>query len=161
MTEVFVGMGSNIQARRHIRHGLQLLAADFVPVRQSPVYRSREMGFEGDDFLNLVVSLDTGAEPGALVEKLHGIEKQAGRRRKAGSWRSRVLDLDLLLYGSEVIDRPGLKLPRPEIVDYAFVLKPLADLAGEMLHPTLQRSFNTLWTEFSDPEQTLTRVDMS
>jgi 2-amino-4-hydroxy-6-hydroxymethyldihydropteridine diphosphokinase len=154
-------MGSNIQARRHIRHGLQLLAADFVPVRQSPVYRSRAVGFEGDDFLNLVVSLDTGAEPGALVEKLHGIEKQAGRRRKAGSWRSRVLDLDLLLYGSEVIDRPGLKLPRPEIVDYAFVLKPLADLAGEMLHPTLQRSFNTLWTEFSDPEQTLTRVDMS
>lgn len=159
MTEVFVGVGSNIEPWRNVRHGLQLMRQCFGSLRRSPVYRSRAVGFQGDDFLNLVVGFETAARPADLVETLHAMEAQAGRQRACGGLRSRALDLDLLLYGDEIIEAPALRLPRPEIMEYAFVLKPLAELAGECRHPELGQTFAELWSQFPDSGQILTPVD--
>ena len=159
MAEVCVGVGSNIDPWRNVRHGLHLLDERFGRVRRSPVYRSRAVGFNGDDFLNLVVTFETAMDPPALVQALRCIESHAGRQRHASGLRSRTLDLDLLLYGTEIIEADGFRLPRPEILDYAFVLKPLADLAGGMRHPELGRTFSQLWAAFEAPGQALTVVD--
>lgn len=159
VAEVFVGVGSNIDPGRNVRHGLHLLDERFGRVRRSPVYRSRAVGFNGDDFLNLVVAFETGMAPPAVVQALRCIESHAGRQRDTSGLRSRTLDLDLLLYGAEVIEADGFRLPRPEILEYAFVLKPLADMVGEMRHPELGRTFSELWAAFDSPGQALTVVN--
>lgn len=159
MPEVFVGAGSNVEPRRHLAAGLVALAAHFGILRLSPVYRNRPVGFDGDDFLNMVVSFDTDEPVAAVAETLAAIEAANGRTRAEARMAPRTLDLDLLLYGDLVAEADGLQLPRAEITRYPFVLKPLADLAGERLHPSLGRSFATLWEEFDDTRHPLHRVD--
>jgi 2-amino-4-hydroxy-6-hydroxymethyldihydropteridine diphosphokinase len=158
MVEVFVGVGSNIQPRYNIGRGLRWLRSRFGDIRRSPVYSSAAVGFAGNDFLNLVVSFATIEDVPGVVRALHAIEQRAGRER-GGGLRSRTLDLDLLLYGDAVIDTPQYALPRPEILDYAFVLKPLADMAGARRHPAIGLTFDTLWAGFSDPDQVLRPVE--
>ena len=83
-----------------------------------------------------------------VVGALHEIEAASGRTRRAGVVDPRILDLDLLLYGDLRIEEPGLSLLRGEILEYAFVLKPLADLAGESRHPVLGETYRALWERF-------------
>lgn len=148
MAEVFVGIGSNLQPRRWIAASLRCLRARYGSLRISPVYESVPMGLEGGNFLNLVVFFETSESPRALQENLHGIEAQNGRRRNRPGDGSRTLDLDLLLYDDLLIDEPGLTIPRPDSLRYAFVLRPLADLAPERRHPLVGKSFGQLWREF-------------
>jgi 2-amino-4-hydroxy-6-hydroxymethyldihydropteridine diphosphokinase len=148
MPEVYVGAGSNVAPQRHLAAGLVALAEHYGVLRLSPVYRNSPVGFEGDDFLNMVIAFDTEEPVEAVGATLSAIEAAHGRTRTESKFSPRTLDLDLLLYGDLVIDADGLQLPRDEITRYSFVLKPLADLAGERLHPVLGRSFSQLWAEF-------------
>lgn len=158
MPEVFVGAGSNIEPRRHLAAGLVALARQFGILRLSPVYRNSPVGFDGEDFLNMVVAFDTGDPVEEVAAALAAIEAAHGRTRAEPKFSPRTLDLDLLLYGDLVVDAGGVQLPRDEITRYPFVLKPLADLAGERLHPVLGRSFGELWDEFDDARHPLLRV---
>jgi len=152
-SEVYVGFGSNIDPDRNLRAAIEALEALHSPVEVSPVYRNPAVGFAGDDFLNGVVRLHTDVDPGLLEEELSRIETAAGRNR-AGAKKApqamgpRTLDLDLLLYGSLV--EPNLRLPREDILRYAFVLRPLAELAPELVHPVSGQTMCSAWLRIAD-----------
>lgn len=150
-----VSVGSNIDPRIHIRQGMAGLAERFAPLCLSPVYESRPVGFEGDNFLNLGVGFHTGLDARALVAALREIEALCGRRRGSGRLASRTLDLDLVMLGDRIERGVRPRLPRPELLRYAFVLKPMADLAGEVRHPEDGRRLTELWKSFDATGQPL------
>jgi 2-amino-4-hydroxy-6-hydroxymethyldihydropteridine diphosphokinase len=160
VTEVFVGIGSNVEREHHIRHGLAALREVFGELCLSPVYESAAVGFRGNPFYNLVANFDCELGPHELVAELRRIEQVCGRRADAPKFAPRPLDLDLLLYGDEVIREQGLLLPRPDILQYGFALKPLADIAPDLPHPELGQTYAELWATFGGEGRELRRVSL-
>lgn len=159
MSEVFLGLGSNIDRQRHIRAGLAALRERFGQVACSPVYRSAAVGFDGRDFYNLTCRIETRLSPGELKAWLTELENQHGRRRGLPRFADRTLDIDILLYDDLAGEFEGLELPRGEILLYAHVLRPLADLIGERVHPTAGHTFDRLWADF-DGDSGLEEVEL-
>jgi len=149
MPHVWVSVGSNIDRERHIRAALADLRELFGELVVSPIYETEAVGFAGDAFYNLVVGFDSGLPPGRLHALLRTIEARHGRERGGGKFASRTLDLDLLTYGDAVTDEGGKALPRDEILRYAFVLAPLADVAGNERHPELGETYRSLWQRYA------------
>jgi len=158
MAQVYVSIGSNIERERNIDIALQALAAAYGELQQSAVYESAAVGFDSAPFYNLVVGFRTGVPPQAVQETLHRIEDSQGRLR-AGELAARTLDLDLLLYDDLVIQAGSLQLPRADIDRYAFVLGPLAEIAGERRHPVSGVRYAELWSAFDATGQELRRID--
>jgi 2-amino-4-hydroxy-6-hydroxymethyldihydropteridine diphosphokinase len=159
MPKVFIGIGSNIDRERNIRRALERLDRAYGPLTVSRVYESAALGFDGDPFYNLVVAFDTNVPVAEISAYLTRIEDEHGRERRESGLHSRTLDLDLLLYGDRVMDEPGLKLPRPEIEQYAFVLRPLAEIAPNELHPITHESYAQMWRAFDVVGQETLPVD--
>lgn len=147
MTQVYVGIGSNVEPEQHVAKAVDLMRARFGRVTLSPVYKNKAVGFEGDDFLNAVAGFETGLAVPELKTALDGIEVRCGRERGAARFAPRTLDLDLLIYGDTVDE--ALRLPRKEILRYSFVLKPLADIAGSERHALAGKTYAELWAEFA------------
>ena len=161
MPRVYISIGSNIERAANIRAGVVALREYFGGLVISSVYESRPVGFAGDDFYNLVAGFDTTQEVHDVNKCLHDIEHQHGRARNGQPFNSRTLDLDLLLYGDTVIHEHDLTLPRDEILRYAFVLRPLAEIAGDEKHPQNGKSYAVLWHEFEQHSQPLWVVDFT
>jgi 2-amino-4-hydroxy-6-hydroxymethyldihydropteridine diphosphokinase len=155
----FVSAGSNIEPGRHLRMALRELDRRFGPLVVSSVYRNKAEGFEGEDFLNLVVGFTTTERPEAIVAELERLHEMAGRVRGPDAFASRTLDLDLLLYGDEV--SVELRLPRPDITRYSFVLGPLAELAPQLRHPITGETMKSLWECFDRSSHPLQRLPIS
>ena len=160
MTEIFVGIGSNVEPEKYIRSALIELAGSFGVLRLSPVYRNRPVGFDGDDFLNMVVAFDSDLSIDEVAQALGRIEDANGRNRGAAKFGPRTLDLDLLLYGEKTLRLGNHDIPRDEITRYAFVLKPLSDLAGDRSHPVSGKTYEQLWSEFDDDDHELVPVPL-
>ncbi|MCC5811279.1 MAG: 2-amino-4-hydroxy-6-hydroxymethyldihydropteridine diphosphokinase [Ectothiorhodospiraceae bacterium] len=160
MAWVYVSIGSNIDAERHIRLAVRDLRREYGPLTISPVYRSESVGFDGDDFLNLVVGFDTALEPVELADALRAMEARHGRVRGGSKFSARTLDLDILTYDDLVFSEGRLSLPRDEITRYAFVLGPLADIAGGRSHPVLGQTYADLWAAFDASGQPMERVEL-
>ncbi len=161
MAHVYLGLGSNIERERYITAGLDALEGLFGHLEISPVYDCPAVGFDGQPFLNLVVGVDTDLAVGELQKRLRHIEYEHGRPKNATRNSSRQLDIDILTYDDRVGVIDGVELPRGEILENAFVLRPLADLAPEARHPVAGRSFGELWRAFDSKLQPVTRVDFS
>lgn len=146
---VYVSAGSNIDPRANLETACKALKQHYGALEISPLYESPAAGFSGPDFLNLVTGFRTEEAPGEIRKRLAALESQAGRDRSAGKFSSRTLDLDLLLYGDRV--DASLNLPHPDIERYAFVLKPLADLAPDLRHPISGVTIAELWQSFTGP----------
>ncbi|QOC22849.1 2-amino-4-hydroxy-6-hydroxymethyldihydropteridine diphosphokinase [Wenzhouxiangella sp. AB-CW3] len=153
----YLGLGSNRDAKRNIAAGIQALSQAFMAVEVSPVYRSAAVGFEGSDFLNCAAVIETTMALGELKQWLVDLEDQHGRDRSQPKFSDRTLDIDILLYDDRVGVHDGLELPRDEILKYAHVLKPLADLAPELRHPVTGLSFSEHWERF-EGERSLSEV---
>jgi 2-amino-4-hydroxy-6-hydroxymethyldihydropteridine diphosphokinase len=148
MHRVFLGIGSNIDRRTHIHAGLSALAARYGIAALSGTYESQALGFSGPPFYNLAVKIHTRETPGQLSESLKTIEDANGRDRSQEKFSSRSLDMDILLFDDVAGQVDGILLPRAEILENAFVLCPLADIAGDIKHPVNGESFNRLWTHY-------------
>ncbi len=151
----YVALGSNLGDKRGYIQG----ALDGL--RQNPQMRVGRCstfiptapygGVEQDDFLNGAVELDTLLNPWELLDELHRLEQLAGRERKI-HWGPRTLDLDILLYDSEVIRSQDLTIPHPDKTNRAFVLEPMAAIAPDVLHPVLHRTMAELLDELRERE---------
>ena len=144
-TRVYVGLGSNLEREAKIRQALTLLREQHTEIELSPVYNSAAVGFDGSDFLNLVVGFDTRLSVEVVAASFHDIEDRLGRDRSLPKFASRLIDLDILTYDDMILDVPGIRIPRPEILENAFVLRPLQDIAPHVLHPETGESYATLW----------------
>ena len=160
MATVYLGLGSNIDAGKKLRLAVDALRRRYGELTVSPVYRSAPVGFEGPEFLHLVVALETDAMPLELLDEIERIHAMAGRQRGPDRYSSRPLDIDLLLYGDMVDPHPPLRLPRRDILEYGFVLRPLADIAPDLVHPVTGRTVGEHWREFDGECHPLTRVDV-
>ena len=147
MNRVFVAAGSNVDPAEHLSIALAELERVYPTLRVSPAYRNQAVGFEGDDFINLVVGFDTDDPIERVRERLQAVEEKCGRPRSAPRWAPRTMDLDILLYGDSVSDEPGLVVPRPDLVRRPYMLKPMVDLAPDLVHPTLGKTLRALWSE--------------
>lgn len=145
MARVYVSIGSNIEKEKNIPSAVRALQEHYGPLDISNVYESKAVGFDGDDFHNLVVGFDTNESPLEISQVLKDIEASHGRTRGKEQFESRTLDLDQLLYGDLVMTMDGINVPHPDILRYNFVLKPLAELAGNTLHPEENKTIDELW----------------
>lgn len=158
MVKVYVGIGSNIDRESNIRGGLQALAERFGKLLLSPVYQCKSVGFDGDDFYNLVAIFITHKEVDEVASDLKSIEYDFGRKRNETRFSSRTLDIDLLLYG-DLVDS-NYDVPREDITKYAFVLKPLFDMEPELVHPQVGKTVSELWQSFPKKDSKLKQVHL-
>jgi len=155
VTRVLVAAGSNVEPRAHLTRALDALARHYPGLVRSTAWRNRAVGFEGEDFINLVVGFDTDDDVHAVIARLHAAEALCGRARDAPKWAPRAMDLDILLYGDRVCDQPGLVLPRPDLLRRAYMLGPAAEIAPDTLHPVLGVTLADLWRNFAQAEHPL------
>jgi len=156
MTLAYVSGGSNQETERSLHQAAHELKTSHPGARFSRCYRNEAVGFEGSAFVNFVVELPVVGTPSALRERLQLIEKLCGRPDTAPRWAPRTMDLDILLFGDQVMDDHGLKIPRPDLVRWAFMLGPLAELAPGLMHPVLHKSIGELWQQFDQQAHPLT-----
>ncbi|MBO6829654.1 2-amino-4-hydroxy-6-hydroxymethyldihydropteridine diphosphokinase [Allomuricauda sp.] len=154
--KVYLSLGSNL-GNRHAN-----LQKAIFRIRQkagsildiSSVYENPAVGFDGEPFLNIVISVLTPLPPKELLDTILQIERDFGRiRNEGGGYRSRTLDIDIIYYGSEVINHDDLVVPHPHMQHRNFVLKPLADIAPQFYHPVLSKDTRNLLQECSDRSQ--------
>ena len=157
MAVVYLGLGSNIDPEENLRLGLRELGHRYGKLIISDIYQNAAVGFDGDDFLNLVVGFETDDDPATIHDHIEQIHKMAGRQRNEEGFSARTLDIDLLLYDDLIIDRPGIRIPRPEILFNAFVLKPLQDLAPTLHHPEDGQTYAELWQQMAPTAPLLER----
>lgn len=148
MAKVFAGLGSNIDPEDNLHLGVRELRARYGELQLSAVYRSKSVGFDGHDFLNLVACFETEASPESICEEIERIHELAGRDRNDGKWSARSLDIDLLLYDDLVVDDKPVRIPRNDVLEYSFVLRPLAELAPEFRHPVTGKTMREHWQEY-------------
>jgi 2-amino-4-hydroxy-6-hydroxymethyldihydropteridine diphosphokinase len=148
MVSCFVSVGSNINKEKNIAQGLTSLYNTFGKLKISPIYETIAIGFEGENFYNLVVRFESDLSVCEIFELLRQLEFKHGRPLNSQKFTSRMLDLDLLLYGELIIEDEIVTLPRADIENYIFVLQPLADIAPDLKHPILQKSYAEMLLAF-------------
>ena len=159
MAKVFISVGSNIDRNRYISAGISALNNLYSPIICSTVYESESVGFDGDNFYNLVIQFNTNSSIDEVSASLARIEDENGRERCGPRFSSRTLVMDLLLYDDQIVKQPNLTLPRPEIYENAFVLLPLSEISDSFYDPNKNQTYTQLWTEFDKTSQKLWPVE--
>lgn len=152
MQDIYLLLGSNLGDRdQHLKDAMVLLADRVGEIlKYSSVYETASWGkTDQPEYLNQVIHLKTNIEPTCLMEKILAIEQALGRKREE-KWGSRIIDIDILFYGDQVIDEPGLVIPHPYLHVRRFTLAPLAEIMPDFNHPVLDRTINDLYCSLKD-----------
>lgn len=155
----FISIGSNIDKETHIPSSLIALRDLFGELKVSSTFESDPVGFIGDSFHNLIVQFESDLSAKEVAKLLKQIELDHGRSRESQKFSARTLDLDLILYGDQIISDGRLQIPRDEIEHYAFVLEPLAEIAPNGIHPISKRSYKDLWHDFDKRDLRQTKFE--
>ena len=152
----YLSLGSNVSPEKNIQFALDQLSKIFGEIVSSSTYVTKSVGFEGSDFLNLVVRINTDLDPSELMDKPHRIEEMTGRVTGTKAFNDRTLDIDVLIY-DDLVDL-SLNIPRDEILKYGFVLEPLAELYPDGIHPIEKITFLELWNRLKESLDTSQRI---
>ena len=151
MTEVLISLGSNIAPADNLRAAVRLLAARMPVLGASPVYASDPVGTaQGARFMNAALAVRWEGEPAELKRLLLAIEEQLGRQRTADRNAPRTIDLDITLYGDQVLELGARHIPDPELLRYAHIARPAADLWPDWTHPELGQSLKAIADRLGD-----------
>jgi 2-amino-4-hydroxy-6-hydroxymethyldihydropteridine diphosphokinase len=153
MNKVFFGLGTNLGNRKtNLRKAIEMIGEHIGKVlKSSSIYETAPWGFDSeDDFLNMVVLVETTLTPLELMKKIVTIESMLGRERNQDRYSSRIIDIDILLYDDLILNENGLKIPHPLMHERRFVLVPLNELAPELIHPVKGKSIRVLLEECRD-----------
>ncbi len=164
MQDIFVALGSNLGNRQKtLARALEAMDSHeaIIVVRASSLYETAPVGGPPQDFfLNAVVELDSTLTPTELMTALQEIERTFDRKRGV-RWGPRTLDLDIILCGTSVVENPSLEIPHPRMAERSFVLAPLAEIAGEFIHPVQHKTIAELLYELPSVEGDVRRLDIS
>lgn len=156
MALVYLGLGTNIgNKRKNMVTAAALLAERAGDVLSlSSFYETEPWGFASENtFLNAALELETACSPMELLHLTQQIEREMGRTQKSdGSYHDRIIDIDILLYGNEVVHHEDLVVPHPLMQQRLFVMQPLAEIAPSLVHPVLQKSMYDLYMDLLDSE---------
>lgn len=154
-----LSLGSNQQAGHHIRVALDALQAQFGVMKLSSVFESKAVGFDGSNFLNMVVAVETTGSLSTVSTCIKALEDEHGRTRDGARFSPRTLDIDILTYGDCLGEYDGIVLPRPEITENAYVLWPMSQVCGDWRDPHSGQSYATLWRQYDRSRQSLWPID--
>jgi 2-amino-4-hydroxy-6-hydroxymethyldihydropteridine diphosphokinase len=157
-TLAYVSGGSNLDVELNLRRAAQALQEAYPGTRFSHCYRNQTVGFDGPDFVNFAAEVPVANGLAALRAELKRIESLCGRPAHAPRWAPRAMDLDILLFGDTVQEAADLRLPRPDLLRWAFMLGPLAEIAPDVMHPTARQTLGALWQAFDQNAHPLVRV---
>src|SRR5690606_32198842 len=160
---VYLSLGSNKgNKEENLKKAVEILQAKSGKlIAFSKVYKTPSWGFDSGDFLNACIALDTELQPQELLEVILTTEKNLGRvRSQKTGYTDRSIDIDILFYGTAVIDEPELKVPHPHLHLRKFVLRPLTDIAPDFIHPVFNKKISELLAECED-ESELTETGLS
>jgi 2-amino-4-hydroxy-6-hydroxymethyldihydropteridine diphosphokinase len=160
MARLYISLGSNVERQHHVKTGLTALEQLFGELTLSSLFASKAVGFDGAEFYNMVIGATTELNIEQVATALRDIEFANGRQINAKKYSPRTLDLDLLLFDDLILEHPA-QIPRAEITENAFVLWPLAEVAPELKHPILKKSYQQLWQGYDKKQQALTKVSFS
>ena len=146
MSLITISLGSNIEPQLNLEKAILQIAKFATLEKTSKIYKSKSVGFEGNDFLNQVILCEVKVDLEETYCKLKKIEKEMGRVKNVNKFSDRLIDLDLLTFNDE-ISEGKITLPHNDILKYSFVLVPFAEIYPEFIHPVNQKSIETLLKE--------------
>lgn len=161
MPTVALSLGSNINPEQHLHDALDVLQRQYGHLRTSSVFESEAVGFSGANFLNMVVLIDTDDSLDAVAQFLKDYEDTQGRQRSRPKFSGRTVDIDILTYGNAHGLLHGIRLPRDEIVENAYVLWPLSQVCFDEIHPLTGQCYGALWEAYDKQRQKLWPVDFT
>jgi 2-amino-4-hydroxy-6-hydroxymethyldihydropteridine diphosphokinase len=153
MEKIFLGLGSDLGDRLHnLSDAVKKMEVTVGSlICSSSVYETEPWGFSGENrFLNMVVEMETGLDPAELLDRILDVESAMGRVRNDEKYVSRVIDIDILFYGSRIIDAEMLKIPHPRLQQRRFVLVPLNEIAPEFIHPVCSLPVSRILSQCQD-----------
>ena len=157
---IFVGIGSNIDREKNIKSCMSILKGVYGDMIISPVYETESMGFDRPNFYNLVSCFETDQSVYELKNTLNEIENDHGRHFNETKFSSRTLDIDILYYDDLVLSDDKIQIPRKEICEYDFVLKPLVDLVPDFIHPAHNMSHKDMMNNIKIKTQIISTINI-